>query len=59
METFHTRVVAWECDVNGHWNTRFHGLAFQSAAEVLAALTGDPAAARRSRSSNSAPWPST
>jgi acyl-CoA thioesterase FadM len=44
--TFHTRVESWECDFNGHWNTRYYGRAFQAAAEVAAALDGRPDAAR-------------
>lgn len=36
-----TRVDAWECDHNGHWNTRFYMRAFQNAAETIAMLGGD------------------
>jgi acyl-CoA thioesterase FadM len=32
--TFYTRVEAWECDLNGHWNTRFYARAFEQAACV-------------------------
>jgi acyl-CoA thioesterase FadM len=39
--TLHARVEAWECDFNGHWNTRFYCRSFQLAAEVLHALGGD------------------
>jgi len=35
-----TRVDAWECDHNGHWNTRFYMRAFQNAAETVALLDG-------------------
>ncbi|MBF9032668.1 hypothetical protein HKCCE2091_00300 [Rhodobacterales bacterium HKCCE2091] len=38
--TFHTRVDAWQCDFNGHWNTTCYCRAVQSAAEVAAALGG-------------------
>jgi acyl-CoA thioesterase FadM len=30
-----TRVETWECDYNGHWNTRFYTRAFQCAAETF------------------------
>ncbi|WP_417207684.1 thioesterase family protein [Antarctobacter sp.] len=40
--TFHGRVESWECDFNGHWNTRFYCRSFQTAAEVAAALDGRP-----------------
>lgn len=33
--TLHTRAESWECDVNGHWNTRFYVRAFQLAAETI------------------------
>ncbi|MGC3987320.1 MAG: acyl-ACP thioesterase [Pseudorhodoferax sp.] len=36
-----TRVDAWECDHNGHWNTRFYMRAFQNAAETVALLDGN------------------
>lgn len=36
-----TRVEAWECDYNGHWNTRFYTRAFQEAAETIAMLDGN------------------
>ena len=36
--TLHGRAEAWECDFNGHWNTRFYCRAFQTAGEVAAAL---------------------
>lgn len=38
--TFHGRVESWECDFNGHWNTRFYCRSFQTAAEVAAAING-------------------
>lgn len=38
--TFHGRVESWECDFNGHWNTRFYCRSFQTAAQVAAALDG-------------------
>lgn len=40
VETFVTRVEEWECDHNGHWNTRFYGDAFSAASEVASALSG-------------------
>lgn len=43
LETLHARAEAWECDFNGHWNTRFYCKAFQTAAEVAAMLGGDTA----------------
>ena len=38
--TLHARADAWECDFNGHWNTRYYCRTFQTAAEVGAALHG-------------------
>lgn len=38
--THHTRVERWQCDFNDHWNARFHGRAFQCAAETAATLHG-------------------
>lgn len=35
-----TRVETWECDFNGHWNTRFYTRAFQQASETIALLEG-------------------
>ncbi|MFT3814919.1 MAG: hypothetical protein QM740_16335 [Acidovorax sp.] len=35
-----TRVETWECDHNGHWNTRFYTRAFQYASETVALLDG-------------------
>lgn len=35
-----TRVETWECDFNGHWNTRFYTRAFQYASETVAQLDG-------------------
>jgi acyl-CoA thioesterase FadM len=35
-----TRAETWECDFNGHWNTRFYTRAFQCAAETVAMLDG-------------------
>lgn len=42
-----TRVETWECDHNGHWNTRFYTRAFQYASETAALLggNGNPGAA--------------
>ncbi len=34
VSTLKTRVEAWECDFNGHWNTRFYMRSFQQALEV-------------------------
>lgn len=39
--TLTSRVEAWECDFNGHWNTRFYARAFQEAAERAAILAGE------------------
>lgn len=36
-----TRVETWECDHNGHWNTRFYTRAFQYASETVALLDGN------------------
>lgn len=41
-ETFHARAEAWECDFNGHWNTRFYCKAFQTAAAVADHIGGLP-----------------
>lgn len=48
VPTLHTRVDSWECDFNGHWNTRFYSRTVQQAAEVAAALGGqtDPDAVK-------------
>lgn len=35
IPVLHSRVESWECDYNGHWNTRFYGRAFSAAAEVI------------------------
>jgi acyl-CoA thioesterase FadM len=35
-----TRAETWECDYNGHWNTRFYTRAFQYASETVAMLNG-------------------
>ncbi|MFT3721688.1 thioesterase family protein [Pseudorhodoferax sp.] len=35
-----TRAETWECDYNGHWNTRFYTRAFQYASETVALLDG-------------------
>lgn len=40
LATLTSRVEAWECDFNGHWNTRFYARAFQEAAERVAILDG-------------------
>ena len=52
--TLHARVEAWECDFNGHWNTRFYCCATQAASEVASVAGGEdafdasaPSAARR------------
>jgi acyl-CoA thioesterase FadM len=37
LATYHTRVESWECDFNGHWNTKFYTRSFEAASEVLAA----------------------
>lgn len=34
VPTLHSRAESWECDLNGHWNTRFYVRAFQNAAEA-------------------------
>ncbi|MGC4250504.1 MAG: thioesterase family protein [Sphingobium sp.] len=52
LPTFHSRVDNWECDFNGHWNTRFYTRAFQLASELVASLedgVNPGAAAIRSR----------
>ena len=38
--TLHARAEAWECDFNGHWNTRYYCKAFQTAATVALHLEG-------------------
>jgi len=38
--TLHSRVESWECDFNGHWNTRFYLRSFRQAGEVVAASAG-------------------
>lgn len=40
VATLHTRVECWECDFNGHWNTRYYGRSFQAAAELIAERAG-------------------
>ncbi|ALJ21131.1 thioesterase family protein [Microbacterium sp. No. 7] len=42
VSTHHSRVESWECDFNGHWNTRFYVRAFQCASELVAAGEGVP-----------------
>ncbi|WP_199093567.1 thioesterase family protein [Bosea sp. ASV33] len=42
IPTHHTRVERWQCDFNDHWNARFYGRGFQSAAETVATLDGKP-----------------
>lgn len=42
--TLHCRAEAWECDFNGHWNTRYYCKAFQTAASVVRMLAGDTSA---------------
>jgi acyl-CoA thioesterase FadM len=43
VPTFHTRVESWECDFNGHWNTRYYMRSFEAASEVLASMADKPA----------------
>ena len=38
VHTLHTRCEAWECDYNGHWNTRYYCRSFEVAGLVAAAL---------------------
>jgi len=38
VPTLHTRCEAWECDYNGHWNTRYYCRSFEAAGRVAAAL---------------------
>ncbi|WP_145962969.1 acyl-ACP thioesterase [Mangrovicoccus ximenensis] len=38
--TLHARVESWECDFNGHWNTRFYCRSFDAARSVLEARKG-------------------
>lgn len=33
--TYHSRAEDWECDFNGHWNTRFYCRSFRRASEIL------------------------
>lgn len=40
LPTYHCRVETWECDFNGHWNTRFYLRAFRMAGEVVGDLSG-------------------
>ncbi|MCB1396657.1 MAG: hypothetical protein KDJ98_11980 [Rhodobacteraceae bacterium] len=49
--TYVTRVEAWECDFNGHWNARYYGRGFQAALENIAfrATGGNPGGAGLSR----------
>lgn len=41
IATYSTRVEQWECDFNGHWNTRFYGRAFDESAAVSDYLCGE------------------
>lgn len=41
VPTFHLRAESWECDFNGHWNTRYYCKAFQTASQVAAMLDGN------------------
>lgn len=47
IPTYHTRVEAWECDHNQHWNVRHYMRCFQQAGFVAAAMgtsaVNDPA----------------
>jgi len=43
MPTLHTRCEAWECDYNGHWNTRYYCRSFEAAGRVAAALADNDA----------------
>ncbi len=38
VPTYHTRVESWECDFNGHWNTKFYMRSFEAASQVLASI---------------------
>lgn len=38
--TLQTRVEAWECDYNDHWNVRYYARSFQLAAESIATRPG-------------------
>ena len=38
--TLYTRVEAWECDYNNHWNVRYYARSFQLAAEAIATAPG-------------------
>ncbi len=38
VATLFLRAETWECDFNGHWNTRYYCNAFQNAASVAATL---------------------
>lgn len=42
--TYHTRVESWECDFNGHWNTKYYARSFEAASAVGAAMAGLTAA---------------
>ena len=43
VPTLHTRVESWECDFNGHWNTRYYARSIEAATAVAAALAGHAA----------------
>lgn len=40
MPTYYTRVEAWECDHNQHWNIRNYLRSFQQASDVVADMSG-------------------
>jgi len=42
VPTYHTRVEAWECDHNQHWNVRNYLRAFQHARGVVGDMCGAP-----------------
>jgi acyl-CoA thioester hydrolase len=41
LETYATRVEQWECDFNGHWNTRFYGRCFEQADRMVQFMAGE------------------
>ena len=45
LPTFHTRVEAWECDHNQHWNVRHYMRVFQLAGQVARSGAGGQGAA--------------
>ena len=44
VPTFHTRVEAWECDHNQHWNVRQYMRVFRLAGHVARDIAGAPTA---------------